>query len=338
MKLFTWTTIVMLLAFATVWAAAPQTMSYQGVLRVSPTELAPDGNYNIWFRIYDVDDGGTALWEEQQMVPVANGRFNVILGSGTPIDLAFDEQYWLGITVGLEDEMDPRIMLAGSPYTLEPRVMEITTGAGLAGGPINPANPTGEISIDTGGVETAMLASDAVTSSKIANGTIRDYDIADEPGLAHDHGALNTVVDLTDTGQSFASATIDAPTSGYVFVIATGKVFIEHQNGTWDNLIFKVSTTAGDVSTPAVATAVFRVPDTWPTDTTNIVLPMAIQHVFSVGSGSTTFHLNGYDSRPTNDDGILLPAITAIFIPTAYGATSLTEVPGVGGPDMSLGE
>jgi len=94
-------------------------MSYQGVLRTGPDEIAPDGNHNITFRIYDVPNDGAALWTEAQLVQVANGRFNVILGSQKSLsELLFNEQYYLGVQVGLDPELEPRIQLAASPYSL----------------------------------------------------------------------------------------------------------------------------------------------------------------------------------------------------------------------------
>jgi hypothetical protein len=45
--------------------AVPMLINYQGELR-SPTtaEPVPDGSYDMIFRIYTVQSGGTNLWEE----------------------------------------------------------------------------------------------------------------------------------------------------------------------------------------------------------------------------------------------------------------------------------
>jgi hypothetical protein len=48
------------------------------------------------------------LWEEAQAVTVTDGVYSVTLGVGTPIDLDFDVQYYLGVTVGTDAEMTPR--------------------------------------------------------------------------------------------------------------------------------------------------------------------------------------------------------------------------------------
>jgi hypothetical protein len=136
----------LLLLFVPVVAFAqpPATMSYQGVLTDGSGNLVADGPYNLTFRLYTVSVGGVAIWTETQAgVAVARGGFNVTLGSVMALSaLAFDTQYWLGVTVGGGSEMTPRTPLAASPYTLSPRTpieteMDYTgTDFGVPGGPI----------------------------------------------------------------------------------------------------------------------------------------------------------------------------------------------------------
>lgn len=42
----------------------------------------------------------------------------MILGSSVALNLPFDKQYWLGVTVGTDPELTPRIQLTSSPYSL----------------------------------------------------------------------------------------------------------------------------------------------------------------------------------------------------------------------------
>jgi hypothetical protein len=107
--------LIVLLAPAS-FGAIPKTMSYQGVLKNVDGTLVPDGNYSMTFRLYTVSTGGSALWTETQTAAVSGGIFNVILGSQTALGLAFDVQYWLGVSVGSEAEMTPRVALASAPY------------------------------------------------------------------------------------------------------------------------------------------------------------------------------------------------------------------------------
>jgi microcystin-dependent protein len=103
------------------YAAIPQIISYQG--RLVSSEGSPlTGNYNMTFKIYDVDTGGSDLWNEtQNNVPVTSGRFSVILGSGTPIPTTVfnGSDRWLGIAVGGDSEMTPRMKLTGIGYAFK---------------------------------------------------------------------------------------------------------------------------------------------------------------------------------------------------------------------------
>jgi len=77
---------------------------------------------NMEFRLYDVPTGGAPLWSElwtgTNAVRVSDGLFNVMLGSLTQIPqsvIAGHDQLWLGITVGTDDEMTPRVQLGACP-------------------------------------------------------------------------------------------------------------------------------------------------------------------------------------------------------------------------------
>jgi trimeric autotransporter adhesin len=112
------TLILILLCVSVSVAQIPQTMSYQGVLTGTNGSPVPDGTVPLEFRLYNTPAGGDTLWQETQNVSVSKGIFNVILGSKTPLNLPFDEQYWLGITVANGTELNPRIALTASPYSL----------------------------------------------------------------------------------------------------------------------------------------------------------------------------------------------------------------------------
>lgn len=113
--------ILLVLGVQAVWGQIPQTISYQGVLTDADGGVVLDGNYTLTFKLYDAATGGTELWSETQTVDISNGVFNVILGSSTPLTLSFDFPYWLGVTVGQDPELAPRIELTASAYSLNTR-------------------------------------------------------------------------------------------------------------------------------------------------------------------------------------------------------------------------
>jgi hypothetical protein len=124
--------LVGLHAFA-VFGQIPNTMSYQGVLSDTGGNPLPDGDYDIIFRIYDQEGGGTPIWQELQSVTTGNGIFDIILGSKNALNIPFDRQYYLGLTIGDAAELAPRIALTSAPYSL-------TAGTVAAGGAVHSLN------------------------------------------------------------------------------------------------------------------------------------------------------------------------------------------------------
>ncbi|MCM8798695.1 MAG: hypothetical protein NC821_04445 [Candidatus Omnitrophica bacterium] len=93
----------------------PHKINYQGYLTDSGGNPV-NGTVSILFSIYDVSSGGTALWSETQSVNVNQGIYSVNLGDNNPVNLAFDKPYYLGVKVGSDSEMTPRIPLTSVGY------------------------------------------------------------------------------------------------------------------------------------------------------------------------------------------------------------------------------
>ena len=135
--------LALLVTLAT--AAPPQTINYQGYL-TNPGGTPVNNAVVLTFRLYNVANGGAALYSETQLsVNVINGNFNAVIGSVTPITLPFDVPYWLTVTVNSDAEMTPRQPLASSPYAF--RAASLDSAATIAGsqitGPINTATIVG---------------------------------------------------------------------------------------------------------------------------------------------------------------------------------------------------
>jgi len=100
-------------------ASVPTVISYQGKLTQPSGDPFPDGTYTITFSIYDVPNGGTAVWTEfNSTVQVKGGLFSVLLGSVTPIQptVFSAPDRWFGIKVGTATEMVPRQKIASVAY------------------------------------------------------------------------------------------------------------------------------------------------------------------------------------------------------------------------------
>jgi len=101
-------------------AAITPLISYQGRL-LNPTTGAPqNGTFTFVFRLYNVADGGSALWTETKDIAVSNGLFSTLLGDVTALPTSiFDGQnLWLGVKVGTDAEATPRQRIAAAPYAL----------------------------------------------------------------------------------------------------------------------------------------------------------------------------------------------------------------------------
>ncbi|RME24614.1 MAG: hypothetical protein D6800_08520, partial [Candidatus Zixiibacteriota bacterium] len=79
-----------------------------------------DGQYTIQFRLYDAAVAGNTLWDSgPQTVTVTNGLFSYDLGGAVaiPDDLfANHPEVWLGITVGSDPEISPRVKVTSKGF------------------------------------------------------------------------------------------------------------------------------------------------------------------------------------------------------------------------------
>ncbi|MBE0644010.1 MAG: hypothetical protein IH600_08010, partial [Bacteroidetes bacterium] len=110
--------LVLLASVSTTMAQIPKTISYQGILTDGAGNVVPDDIYRLTLKLYSVEINGQPSWTEVQDVATVDGLFNVVLGAKTPLQLLFDRQLWLGISVGTDAELSPRIKLTASSYSI----------------------------------------------------------------------------------------------------------------------------------------------------------------------------------------------------------------------------
>lgn len=138
---------------------------YQG--RLADKNGAPlTQTVNMTFRLYAAASGGVPLWEEgwtgANSVQVSDGLFNVMLGSLTPVPqsvIVGNNNLFLGITVGTDSEMSPRVQLGSVPFA------------------------TQALTVPDGSITTAKLAADvsfvppdgSITAAKLASDLLQVY-------------------------------------------------------------------------------------------------------------------------------------------------------------------
>lgn len=119
---------------ASAFAVGPQVINYQGVL-TDDLGQPLDGSYDLTFRIYRYQGGGSALWTEvHAAVPVDQGLFNVVLGETPfPSYLFNASQAWLSIAVGSDPELVPRMLFTSVPWAMRSTYAD-TALVGIGGG------------------------------------------------------------------------------------------------------------------------------------------------------------------------------------------------------------
>lgn len=139
-----WTGLIILVFLVPIWihgtslslAEIPKMINYQGMLTDDSGNPITD-TLDMEFRIYNSETNGNLKWSEtQSQVPIIDGLFNVMLGSGNPIDtLTFSEQYWLEVQV--DNDTMPRIQFTSVGYAYRAWVADsavVATSAPTGGG------------------------------------------------------------------------------------------------------------------------------------------------------------------------------------------------------------
>ncbi|MCF7910782.1 hypothetical protein K9L16_03855, partial [Candidatus Pacearchaeota archaeon] len=126
--IYLFASLIFLIGFASLASAIPQTFSINGRLTNQTTGDALTGTYSVNFSIYDNYTSGSPLWSGVYSVTTdSNGVCHVLLNN---IDLDFGEQYYLGMKVGSDSEMSPRVNLTSSPYSFRANISDTLNETG----------------------------------------------------------------------------------------------------------------------------------------------------------------------------------------------------------------
>lgn len=177
MRCKSWVMWVLLLTclVRTAVAAVPRTINFQGRLTDAGGNPVSDSLYNVSIRLYDSANApvGDHVWADTFDVQTKNGYFEVALGSQVafpsagPGAMDFNQQYFVGIKVGADNEMTPRQALQSVPYSIRSGESNESANAQDADA-LDGLDSTAFIRKNLANVESADIAASAVDAQNKA--------------------------------------------------------------------------------------------------------------------------------------------------------------------------
>ena len=169
-------------------------------LPVAPVET-------VTLAVYHDEQGGEALWQEtQNIVPGADGRYNLLMGSmakdGLPVELfTSGEPRWLGVRFNRAGENEQaRVPLASVPYAL--KAADADTLGGKPASAYLLAEPTAASEPSTPGTRT--------TKETVKSGSVPSVNIG-TPGFV---GKFSSTTDLNNSAMFQSGSAIGLGTTG----------------------------------------------------------------------------------------------------------------------------
>ncbi len=196
-------------------------INFQGKLVNTNGTNVSNGDYSITFTLYDAASVGTNLWDEVQTVTVTDGIFRVALGSidTTLGNVNFNsDSLYLGIKVGTDSEMTPRIRFAASPYAFNAQKVNGLTVVNTSG---NPFASTTTFRIGDG---KTVSVNNSLTFAGTDSTTIT-FPNANDTVVVLDATQTLTNKTIGTSGLTFSGATTDLTT-------AANEDFVLSPNGT----------------------------------------------------------------------------------------------------------
>jgi microcystin-dependent protein len=112
------------------FGAVPLVLNIQGRLLDVNDKPLPDGTYKITIRLYNQSEntGANSIYEEKdKSVDVKGGIFSTTIGEQNQIPTsAFDSLVWVGIQLGNDAEMYPRLKLSTVPTSFHSQTSEVS--------------------------------------------------------------------------------------------------------------------------------------------------------------------------------------------------------------------
>jgi hypothetical protein len=198
--------MVIFLLHSVSFAGVPPTINYQGVLTASDGGRI-EATLPMVFRIYADSTTLVELWSEtHDSVKIEEGIFNVLLGSVVPIpDIVFDgNTRYLGLTVGDDDEMQPRKPLVSVVYAYRTAIADV---ADLASGVAS--NTIGTEQIIDGSIDFADIGNNDAGAGQVMKWSGTAWVAGDDAGGGTSQVTGGAGITVTGDADSFMVSVSD---------------------------------------------------------------------------------------------------------------------------------
>lgn len=152
----------------------------------------------------------------------------------------------------------------------------------------------------------------------LPTGAIASAEMADEPGVASAEEGVSSIT-LNGTVQNLLSESVSLGYNGYMLVIATAQVRMDHYNGTPSQANFGVSDVSG--SLPTNQDVVFTLASSLPSGIYQF--PVTVQSIFPHSAGTETYYFIGEELD--GDFSVFDMQLSVLFVPTAYGTVGFAD-------------
>lgn len=110
-------------------AGVPPELPFQAAVKTAAGLPLPDTPVSVTFTVYTT--AGAALWTNTQTLTPSRGTITTQIP--VPDSAAFDQPYTVGIKIGNDPEMKPRLPLAATPYALALPNVTVDRASGAVG-------------------------------------------------------------------------------------------------------------------------------------------------------------------------------------------------------------
>jgi hypothetical protein len=188
--------------------------SLQGRLSTSSGSALADGQHTLTIRVYE-RGSSTAFYTETETVTTVDGIFSTMVGDNGSGELRFNAtgEYELGITVGAEAELLPRLRIGEAPRaTTADIALDAQAVAGFRVSTDGSAQPNTLVTLNQQGeLNASLLANSAVTG---INGVRGDITIEGGGDLAVNRSGNTIALSFTGTGAGLSLPFSDTASLG----------------------------------------------------------------------------------------------------------------------------